>query len=90
MGRKNFYLKGEKETLYIHGRVTNESEILLPEQWNNKVDVNSISVTLTPVGSHQNLIVKRIGENTVYLQSNGALPIDCYYQIFAEKNNDDE
>lgn len=73
--------------VYIRGRVTNQKEINLPAYWKDFVDVRSITVNLTPVGSHQNVIVKRIDENKIYLQSNGGMPIDCFYHIYAERKD---
>jgi hypothetical protein len=51
------------------------------------VDVQTITVSLTPIGSHQDVIVKRIGENKIYLQSKGGMPIDCFYHIFGERKD---
>jgi hypothetical protein len=33
------------------------------------------------------VIVKRIGENKVFLQSQGGMPIDCYYLIIGERKD---
>ena len=48
-------------------------------------DYETITVQLTPLGSHQNVIVKRISpiEEKVYLQSQGGMPVDCFYHIIA-------
>jgi hypothetical protein len=73
--------------VYIRGRVKNQNEIELPKYWKDFVDTESITVNLTPVGSHQNVIIKRIDESKVYLQSNGGMPIDCFYHIFAERKD---
>lgn len=73
--------------VYVRGRVKNKTEIHLPDYWKDFVDHDTITVNLTPIGSHQNIIVKRIDETTVYLQSNGGLPIDCFYHIFAERKD---
>lgn len=78
-------VEGPEAAVYVRGRVRNKTEIVLPEYWTGFVDEQSITVSLTPVGSHQNVIVKRIGENTIYLQSNGGMPIDCFYHVFAER-----
>ena len=51
------------------------------------VDWTTITVNLTPIGSHQHVIVKRIDEEKIYLQSNGGMPIDCFYHIFAERSD---
>ena len=73
--------------VYIRGRIKNQTEIELPDYWKDFVDKESITVNLTPVGSHQNVIVKRIDESKVYLQANGGMPIDCFYHIFAERSD---
>ena len=79
--------EGPTNDVYIRGRITNQKEINLPAYWKDFVDVRSITVNLTPVGSHQNVMVKRIDENKIYLQSNGGMPIDCFYHIYAERKD---
>jgi len=76
--------------VYIRGRVKNKKHIELPSYWKDFVDIKNITVTLTPIGSHQEIIVKRWDENKVYLQSNGGLPIDCFYTIYAERVDGDK
>jgi hypothetical protein len=73
--------------VYIRGKVQNKTEIELPSYWKDFVDIQSITVSLTPIGAHQNVIVKRIDENKVYLQANGGMPINCFYHIFAERKD---
>lgn len=77
--------EGPTNDVYIRGKVLNKTEIDLPSYWKNFVDLNTITVSLTPIGSHQSVIVKRIDENKIYLQSNGGIPIHCFYHIFAER-----
>ena len=79
--------EGPSNDVYFRGRVTNKKEIYLPKYWVDFVDESSITVNLTPIGSHQDVIVKRIGDNTIYLQSKGNMPIDCYYHVFAERKD---
>jgi hypothetical protein len=79
--------EGPSNDVYTRGRVTGKREIELPEYWTELVDPRSITVSLTPIGAHQDVIVKRIGENKVFLQSRGNMPIDCYYHIFAERKD---
>jgi hypothetical protein len=78
-------LEGPESGIYFRGRVRNKTEILLPNYWKNFVDINSITVNLTPIGSHQDVIVKRWDEKKIYLQSKGGMPIDCFYYICAER-----
>ena len=77
--------EGPSNDVYIRGRIKNQTEISLPEYWKNFVDYSSITVSLTPIGAHQNIIVKGVLEDRVLLQSQGGMPIDCYYHIFAER-----
>ena len=51
------------------------------------MDDNTITVSLTPIGAHQDIIVKRIGENKVFLQSKGGMPIHCFYHVFGTRKD---
>ena len=73
--------------VYVRGKVKNKTEIELPSYWKGLVDQESITVSLTPIGAHQSVIVKRIDEDKVYLQANGGMPINCFYHIFAERKD---
>ena len=68
--------------VFVRGR-TNKPLIQLPEEWEEFVNLTTISVHLTPIGANQNLIVKRTQGLEVHLQTNG-LPVDCYYLIFGQ------
>ena len=48
--------------------------------------INSISVQLQPIGSHQNIIIKRWDDQFIHLQGQG-LPIDCFYHVYAERKD---
>lgn len=78
-------IEGPSNDVYIKGRVKNKTEISLPSYWKDFVDIQSIVVTLQPIGAHQDIIIKRWDENKVYLQSKGGIPIDCFYHIIAER-----
>jgi hypothetical protein len=66
----------------LRGRA-NKPLIKLPDEWEEFVDLTTLSVHLTPIGANQNLIVKRTQGLEVHLQTNG-LPVDCYYLIFGQ------
>ena len=83
-------LVGPENAVFFRGRSISQTEIKLPTYWVNLVEHTSISVHLTPVGAHQNIIVKRIDEEKVYLQSHGNMPIDCYYLIIGERKDIDD
>ena len=77
--------EGPSNDVYFRGRITNKTIIFLPQYWEKFVDPTTITVSLTPIGAHQNVIVKRIGDNQIHLQSNGGMPIDCFFHIFATR-----
>jgi hypothetical protein len=78
-------VEGPEASVYIRGRVTNKTEITLPDYWKNLVDIETITVNLTPIGAHQDVIIKRWDTEKVYLQSRGGMPINCFYYIMAER-----
>lgn len=78
-------VEGPEAAVYFRGRVRNKTEISLPGYWKNLVDIDSITVNLTPIGSHQDVIVKRWDDQKIYLQSKGGMPIDCFYHVYAER-----
>ena len=80
-------VEGPEAAVYIRGRVTNRTEIELPLYWKGLVDIQSITVNLTPIGAHQDVIVKRWDEKKIYLQAKGGMPIDCFYYIMAERKD---
>lgn len=89
---KHGNLEGPEHGVYVRGRQIDDKEIELPEYWRDLVDEDSITVQLTSVGSHQNLYVKEIRDNVVYI-GNGNLfsnKIDCYYYIQAERKDVDK
>jgi hypothetical protein len=82
-------LEGPENAVYVRGRVTDKNIIELPEYWTNLIDYDTITVSLTPIGSEQSLYVKEIKDNSVTIGGTitefGELPIDCFYHIFAER-----
>ena len=80
-------IEGPEVGVYHRGMLKNEKEIYLPSYWKDLVHENSITVQLQPIGSHQDIIVKRWDTEKVYLQSNGGMPIHCFYHIFAERKD---
>lgn len=80
-------LEGPENGVYVRGKITNKIEIELPEYWTKLVDESTITVSLTPIGAHQDIIVKRIGNNRVYLQAKPGVPINCFYHIFGTRKD---
>lgn len=73
--------------LFFSGRLRNTSEIEIPSEWRKNVDMSTMSVCLTPIGIYQSIIIKRWTTKKIFLQSTSAVPIDCFYQVTAQKNN---
>ena len=80
-------VEGPEVGVYHRGRVRNVKEIILPSYWKDFVYIDSITVQLQPIGAHQDIIVKRWDEEKIYLQSKGGMPIDCFYHVYAERND---
>ena len=83
-------LEGPEHAVYTRGRVCNGKNVIdLPEYWDGLVDYETLTVQLTCLGSHQNVIVKRISpmERKVYLQSQGGMPVDAFYHIMAQRKD---
>jgi len=80
-------LEGPENGVYVRGTLKGSDTIVLPEVWKKLVDKKSITVSLTPVGAHQDLIVKGIQNNKVVVQSKSGIPIECFYHIFAERKD---
>ena len=70
-----------ENTVFVRGRIRS-TVILLPESWREKVDLSSITVHLTQIGAEQKLIIKRIQDLEVVLETNG-LPVDAYFTVYA-------
>ena len=76
--------------VYYRGRLKNQKVIRLPYYWKDLVSVDSITVQLQPIGAHQDIIVKRWDDENIYLQAQGGLPINCFYHVYAERNDIDK
>jgi len=81
-------LEGPEHAVYVRGRITNKTIIELPYYWKDLIDESTITVQLQPIGAHQNIIIKRIGQNEIHLQGQG-IPIDCFYHVYAERKDID-
>ena len=79
-------VEGPEAAVYVRGTLKNSNIIELPEYWKGLVDPESITVTLTPVGSYQELYIKNIewGQKVTVLNSTSG-PIHCFYSIWASR-----
>jgi len=84
---RHICLEGPESAIYYRGRLRNEKVIRLPFYWKDLVNIDTISVQLQPIGVHQDIIVKRWDDEYVYLQAQGALPINCFFHVYAERKD---
>ena len=84
---RHICIEGPESAVYYRGRLKNQKKIVLPKYWKDLVDIDSITVQLQPIGAHQDIIVKRWDDENVYLQAQGALPINCFYHVYAERKD---
>jgi len=66
------------------GSMQDTNIIQLPAEWQGKVDLETISIQLTPIGSYQELFVEKIEwAQRVVVKTASASKIHCYYTINA-------
>ena len=81
-------LEGPEYGVYVRGRLTERTTIELPDYWDGLVDPETITVHLTQIGSHQDLMVEKIEwGKTVHVKSGTASRIDCYYTVNAMRKD---
>ena len=81
-------LEGPEAAVYVRGRLTNSDKIELPDYWSGLIDPETITVSLTQIGSSQDLIVEKIPwGKTIHIKSGNATAIDCYYYVQAERKD---
>ncbi len=81
-------LEGPENGVYVRGRLTGNNVIELPDYWRGLVDPASITVSLTQIGSSQDLIVDKIEWGSrIVIRSGSASNIDCYYTVNATRKD---
>lgn len=87
---RHICLEGPSAEVYVRGK-SKSNVIALPEYWRGLVDPESITVSLTSVGQDQNLYVKNIDDNLVYIGGGitiqGQKHFNFHYTIFAERRD---
>jgi hypothetical protein len=84
-------LEGPENGVYVRGRC-NSGVIELPDYWTELVDADSITVDITPIGTHQKLYVDRIEDNKVYIGNENIMnkKVNCFYTVWAERKDVDK
>jgi hypothetical protein len=83
-------IEGPEIAVYCRGKVSKDGIINLPEYWENFVNVEDMSISLTPIGSWQELFVKEVlWGKQVIVRNNAGGPINADYYIVARRLDDD-
>ncbi len=81
-------LEGPSAEVYYRGKLLDESVIVLPDYWKDLVDIESISVTLTPIGKWQELYVEKIEWGSrVIIKNNSGSSINCDFVVYGERKD---
>jgi hypothetical protein len=84
-------IEGPTADVYVRGRLKNSNIIELPEYWRKLVDPETITVNLTPVGTHQELYVDKIEWGTkIKIKTNSGSAVNCYYTVYGERADTDK
>lgn len=83
-------IEGPEIAVYCRGKVPEDGIINLPTFWEGLVNPEDMTVSLTPIGSWQELFVKEIlwGKQVV-VRNNAGGPINADYYIVARRLDDD-
>jgi hypothetical protein len=84
-------IEGPTADVYVRGKLKGSNVIELPEYWRKLVDPETITVNLTPIGSHQELYVDKIEWGTrITIKTNSGSSINCYYTVYGERADTDK
>jgi hypothetical protein len=82
-------IEGPEIAVYCRGRVQKDGIISLPSFWQGLVDINDMSINLTPIGHWQELYIKEVIDNKVIVKNNNFNVINADYHIIARRLDDD-
>ncbi len=84
-------IEGPEIAVYYRGKLKDGNRIILPDYWDNLIDIETITVNLTPHSTYQELYVKNIEWGKyINIANNLSGPIDCSYTIYAERKDVDK
>ena len=81
-------LEGPSAEVYVRGKLKDSNTIELPDYWKGLVDPESITVTLTPIGTFQELFYEEVEWcSTIKVVNAAGGPVNCSYTVFAERKD---
>lgn len=78
-------LEGPEAAVYYRGKLINNDMIILPDYWKTLVDEETITVNITPIKYHQNIMVEKIENNIIVLNEKDGLNICCHFHVYGER-----
>ena len=82
-------IEGPEIAVYCRGRVSGDGVINVPSFWEGLVNMDDITISLTPMGSWQELFVKEVVGNQIIVRNNAGGPINADYYIVGRRLDDD-
>ena len=82
-------LEGPEHSVFIRGKLVDTSIIFLPDYWKKLVNIDTITVQLTPIGKYQKLYVKDVTEEYIIIKNDAVWDdnVTCFYTIYAERKD---
>lgn len=91
LGKKLVYgvVEAPEHSVLVRGKLSVGNIITLPEEWEWLVDMDTITVQLTPIGTHQALFVDSINGQQIHIGIAGQWNSDihCYYLVQATRKD---
>ena len=79
-------IEGPSADVYVRGKLKDTNVIKLPEYWRELVDLENIDISLTPIGTYQELFVEKIEWGTnILIKNNSGNSINCSYVVYGER-----
>lgn len=81
-------LEGPEAEVYYRGKLKDSTTIQLPDYWKDLVDIETIGVSLTPIGCYQELYVEKIEWGSrIIVKNNSGGAINCSYVVYGERKD---
>jgi hypothetical protein len=83
---RHICVEGPTADVYFRGKLKDSDAIVIPDYWHKLVDIESISVSLTPIGTYQELFVEKVEwGRKIIIKNNLGTSINCSYIVYGER-----
>jgi hypothetical protein len=83
---RHICLEGPEAGVYFRGKLTNSDTIYIPDYWKGLIDPETITVSLSQIGTSQDLIIKSVNiDDGIKIVSGNSSEINCYYLVNASR-----